>query len=160
MHVIAAKALAFGEALQPEFINYSTQVIANAKALVARLEHHGFSIVTGGTDCHMVLLDLRTRGVTGKQAQEALDAAGLTCNKNSVPGDPEKPTVTSGIRLGTPSVTSRGMGLAEMVRIADWIAEVVTAVAGAEKDAGRMTRTIDAVRADVEALCQQFPLTV
>ncbi len=123
MHVIAGKAVAFGEALRPEFKTYQRQIRLNASALADALIEHGFRIVSGGTDSHLMLVDLRSYGVTGKIAQIALDEAGITTNKNSIPNDPEKPFVTSGIRLGTPAVTTRGMKEAEMREIAGFIAE-------------------------------------
>jgi glycine hydroxymethyltransferase len=127
MHVIAAKAVAFGLCLQPEWKDYAAQIVANAKALAAELTAQGLRIVSGGTDSHLMLVDLRPYGVNGKIAQNALDHANITTNKNSIPNDPEKPFVTSGIRLGTPAVTTRGMKEAEMVEIAGYIAEVLRA---------------------------------
>ncbi len=118
MHVIAAKAVAFGEALRPEFKDYARNVIANARALAATLKEGGVDIVSGGTDCHMVLCDLRPLGVTGKDAENALERAGLTCNKNSIPFDPEKPFVTSGIRLGSSAGTTRGLARPNSARSA------------------------------------------
>jgi glycine hydroxymethyltransferase len=128
MHVIAAKAVAFHEALQPEFREYARQIVRNAAALAGGLTDEGFRIVSGGTDNHLMLVDLRPFGVTGKVAQEALDAAGITCNKNAIPNDPEKPFVTSGLRLGTASVTTAGMTEPEMVEIASMIARVLRGV--------------------------------
>lgn len=125
MHVIAGKAVAFGEALRPEFKTYQRQIRLNAAALAEALIGHGFRIVSGGTDSHLMLVDLRSYGVTGKIAQIALDEAGITTNKNSIPNDPEKPFVTSGIRLGTPAVTTRGMKESEMQEIAGFIAEAL-----------------------------------
>lgn len=125
MHVIAGKAVAFGEALRPEFKTYQRQIRLNAAALAEALIGHGFRIVSGGTDSHLMLVDLRSYGVTGKIAQIALDEAGITTNKNSIPNDPEKPFVTSGIRLGTPAVTTRGMKESEMQDIAGFIAEAL-----------------------------------
>ena len=116
MHVIAAKAVAFLEAGQPSFRQYAADVVTNASALAAALAAEGFRIVSGGTDNHLMLVDLRPFGVTGKVAQEALDRAGITCNKNAIPNDPEKPFTTSGLRLGTASVTTAGMGVPEMQR--------------------------------------------
>lgn len=155
MHVIAAKAVAFGEALKPEFKEYSAQVVANAKALAARLLANGFDIVSGGTDTHVVLVDLRPKGITGKAADEALERAFMTCNKNGVPFDPEKPFITSGIRLGTPAGTTRGFGTREFEQIADMITTVIDGLAanpddnsGAESD----------VRSKVAELCARFPI--
>jgi glycine hydroxymethyltransferase len=125
MHVIAAKAVAFGEALQPEFKSYINQVCENAKALSERLKGHGFDIVSGGTDTHLLLVDLRPKGVNGRDSENALKRANMTCNKNGVPFDPEKPMVTSGIRLGTPAATTRGFGVAEFQQVGDFIAEVL-----------------------------------
>ncbi|HBS98609.1 MAG TPA: serine hydroxymethyltransferase, partial [Citreicella sp.] len=128
MHVIAAKAVAFGEALDPSFKTYAGQVIANAQALAAVLKAGGLGIVSGGTDCHMVLVDLRPKGVTGKVAEIALERAGLTCNKNAIPNDPEKPFVTSGIRLGSSAGTTRGFGTAEFEQIGTLILRVLDAL--------------------------------
>ena len=125
MHVIAAKAVAFREALQPSFSDYAAAIVSNAAALAAALADEGFRIVSGGTDNHLMLVDLRPFGVTGKVAQEALDRAGITCNKNAIPNDPEKPFVTSGLRLGTAAVTTAGMREAEMEEIAALIAQVL-----------------------------------
>ena len=156
MHVIAAKAVAFGEALRPEFRDYAAQVVANAKAMADQLMKGGVNIVSGGTDNHLMLADLRPKGVTGKATEAALGRAHITCNKNGVPFDPEKPFVTSGIRLGTPAGTTRGFGEAEFRAIADWIVEVVDGLAahGAEGNAAVEA----AVRVKVEALCLRFPL--
>jgi glycine hydroxymethyltransferase len=128
MHVIAAKAVAFLEASQPSFRQYAADVVTNADALATALASEGFRIVSGGTDNHLMLVDLRSFGVTGKVAQEALDRAGITCNKNAIPNDPEKPFVTSGLRLGTASVTTAGMGTDEMHQIASLIGRVLRAV--------------------------------
>ena len=125
MHIIAAKAVCFLEAMKPEFKDYQQQIVKNAKALAAALASRGFRIVSGGTDNHLMLVDLRPKKITGKIAQESLDKAGITVNKNLIPYDPEKPLVTSGIRLGSPAVTTRGMKEAEMDRIAALIAEVL-----------------------------------
>ncbi len=124
-HVIAAKAVCFKEALEPSFTDYQKQVIKNAKALSDALMERGFTIVSGGTDNHLMLVDLRSKGITGKEAEKALDEVGITCNKNAIPFDPQKPFVTSGVRLGTPAVTTRGMREADMVEIADIINETV-----------------------------------
>jgi glycine hydroxymethyltransferase len=149
-HVIAAKAVAFGEALRPEFATYCQHVVANAKALAAALMGRGFHVVSGGTDNHLMLLDLRNRGLTGKVAEKALDKAGITVNKNTVPKETQSPFVTSGIRIGTPAVTTRGMGEAEMARIA----ELIDRVLAAPEDAG----VLEAVHADVRELAARFPL--
>jgi glycine hydroxymethyltransferase len=156
MHVIAAKAVAFGEALRPDFKDYITAVVANAKAMADQLMKGGINIVSGGTDNHLMLADLRPKGVTGKATEAALGRAHITCNKNGVPFDPEKPFVTSGIRLGTPAGTTRGFGEAEFRAIADWIVEVVDGLA-ANGEAGNAAVEA-AVRAKVEALCKRFPI--
>jgi glycine hydroxymethyltransferase len=148
MHVIAAKAVAFGEALEPEFKSYQAQIRKNASALAAALTEEGLRIVSGGTDSHLMLVDLRPYGITGKRAQIALDVAHITTNKNSIPFDPEKPFVTSGIRLGTPAVTTRGMGEPEMATIASLIARVLRAPEDAEVAAQ--------VAKEVHALCDRF----
>ncbi|WP_108258815.1 serine hydroxymethyltransferase [Mangrovicoccus ximenensis] len=155
MHVIAAKAVAFGEALQPSFAEYAGQVIENAKALADVLRVGGLGIVSGGTDCHMVLVDLQPKGVTGKVAEIALERAGLTCNKNSIPNDPEKPFVTSGIRLGTSAGTTRGFGEAEFEQIGSLILRVIDALA---ENAEGNPDVEAAVRAEVQALCDAFPI--
>jgi glycine hydroxymethyltransferase len=126
MHVIAAKAVAFKEALEGDFKKYAQQVINNAKALAERLTNHGFKIISGGTDNHLMLIDLRNKNITGKQAQEMLDELGITCNKNAVPYDDKSPLITSGIRLGTPALTTRGMKEADMHKIADMINDILT----------------------------------
>ncbi len=150
MHVIAAKAVAFGEALKPAFKKYQAQVIANARALAAALEKKGFRIVSGGTDCHLLSVDLRPKSITGKDAETLLGKAGITVNKNTIPFDPEKPFITSGVRLGTPALTTRGMKEKEMVKIADWINEVVEFRADEKRLAG--------IRRQVRDLCGKFPL--
>ena len=156
MHVIAAKAVAFGEALQPGFKDYAKQVIANAQALSDQLIKGGLDTVTHGTDTHVVLVDLRPKGVKGNDTEKALGRAHITCNKNGVPFDPEKPMVTSGIRLGSPAGTTRGFGEAEFRQIADWIIEVVDGLAanGAEGNAEVEAK----VAAEVKALCERFPM--
>jgi glycine hydroxymethyltransferase len=150
MHVIAAKAVCFGEALTPEFRAYQQRVVANARALAEALMGHGFQLVSGGTDNHLMLVDLRERGMTGKVAEEALHRAHITVNKNAVPNDPQKPWVTSGIRIGTPALTTRGLGPAEMVRIGGWIARVL-AKPDDTAESGRVAR-------EVLELCSGFPL--
>jgi glycine hydroxymethyltransferase len=150
MHVIAAKAVAFGEALKPAFKKYQSQVLANARALAKGLEQRGFRIVSGGTDCHLLSVDLRSKGVTGKEAEDVLGRAGITVNKNTIPFDPEKPFITSGVRLGSPAVTTRGMKEREMDKIAGWIAAVVEHRA----DPKQLKR----VRQEVESFCRRFPL--
>ncbi len=156
MHVIAAKAVAFGEALRPEFKDYQKAVRANAVALADPLIKGGLDIVTGGTDTHLMLVDLRPKGVTGKATEAALGRANITTNKNGIPFDPEKPFVTSGIRLGTPAGTTRGFDQADFRQIADWIVEVVDGLA-ANGDAGNADVEA-AVKAKVKALCAGFPM--
>ncbi len=150
MHVIAAKAVAFQEALQPAFRDYQTQIVKNAKAIADALMKEGFRLVSGGTDNHLMLVDLTEAGVTGKDAQEVLDRAGITVNKNGIPFDTRGPMVTSGIRIGTPALTTRGMKEDEMRLIAGWIARVL-------RDPGNES-LVTSVRADVAALCERFPL--
>ncbi|MEA3538663.1 serine hydroxymethyltransferase [Sphingosinicella sp.] len=156
MHVIAAKAVAFGEALDPSFKVYAQAVIANAKTLAGRLKERGCDVVAGGTDTHLALIDLRPKGLTGKDADEALERSHITCNKNGVPFDPLPPTKTSGIRVGSPAGTTRGFGQAEFTLIADMIADVLDGLAanGAE---GNGAVEAD-VRARVKALCDRFPI--
>ena len=150
MHVIAAKAVAFLEALQPEFKTYQQQVVTNARAMCARLQQRGYRIVSGGTDNHLFLIDLSDKNITGKDADAALGAAHITVNKNAVPNDPRPPTVTSGIRIGTPAATTRGFKEAEVTAVADLIADVLDAE-GAES-------AVMAVREKVTALCRRFPV--
>jgi len=156
MHVIAAKAVAFAEAMKPEFKAYAQGVADNAKALAASLKEQGLDIVSGGTDNHLMLVDLRPYNAKGKHAEKALDRASITCNKNAIPNDPEKPFVTSGIRLGTPAGTTRGFGVEEFRQIGQLIAEVVDGLRknGEEGDA----QVEQSVRARVEELCARFPI--
>ena len=156
MHVIAGKAVAFGEALRPEFVDYQKQVVVNAQALADQLMKGGLDIVTGGTDTHLMLVDLRPKGVTGNITEKALGRAHLTTNKNGIPFDPEKPMVTSGIRLGSPAGTTRGFGEAEFRQIADWIVEVVDGLAANGEDGNADVEA--KVRGEVEAMCAKFPL--
>ena len=156
MHVIAGKAVAFGEALRPEFKAYQEQVVKNAQALADQLIKGGLDIVTGGTDTHLMLVDLRPKGVTGNITDAALGRAHITTNKNGIPFDPEKPTVTSGIRLGTPAGTTRGFGEAEFRQIADWIVEVVDGIAANGADGNEAVEA--KVRAEIEVMCNKFPL--
>lgn len=156
MHVIAAKAVAFGEALRPEFKAYAGQVIKNAQALADELMKGGIDIVTGGTDTHVMLVDLRPKGVKGNATEKALGRANITCNKNGIPFDPEKPTVTSGVRLGTPAGTTRGFGEDEFRQIGKWIVEVVDGLAANGEDGNGEVEA--AVKARVEALCKKFPM--
>ena len=156
MHVIAAKAVAFGEALRPEFAAYAAQVVANARVLAETLMAGGLDIVTGGTDTHLMLVDLRPKGVTGVAAEQALGRARITCNKNGIPFDPEKPTVTSGIRLGSPAGTTRGFGEAEFREIGRLIVEVVDGLAANGADGNAEVERRVAER--VAALCERFPI--
>ncbi|NJM83611.1 MAG: serine hydroxymethyltransferase [Tabrizicola sp.] len=156
MHVIAAKAVAFAEALHPEFRSYAAQVKANAAALADELMKGGIDIVSGGTDNHLCLADLRPKKVTGKAAEKALGRAHITCNKNGIPFDTEKPMITSGIRLGTPAGTTRGFGEPEFRQIARWMVEVVDGLAVHGEDGNGEVEA--RVKADVEALCQKFPI--
>ncbi|OWK29785.1 serine hydroxymethyltransferase [Sphingomonas mucosissima] len=156
MHVIAAKAVAFGEALQPEFKSYAAAVVENAKVLAATLKERGAAIVSGGTDTHLALVDLTPLGVTGRDADEALERAGITCNKNGIPNDPLPPVKTSGIRVGTPAGTTRGFGTAEFREIGNMVADVLDGLAkkGEQGDA----EIEGAVRERVRALCARFPI--
>ena len=156
MHVIAAKAVAFGEALQPEFRSYSAAVIENAQALAQRLKERGADVVSGGTDTHLALIDLRPLGVTGKDADEALERASITCNKNGIPFDPLPPTKTSGIRVGSPAGTTRGFGKAEFQEIGDMVADVLDGLK-AKGEEGDPAVEAD-VKRRVEALCDRFPI--
>ncbi|MCA3530636.1 MAG: serine hydroxymethyltransferase [Rhodobacter sp.] len=156
MHVIAAKAVAFGEALRPDFRIYQAQVIRNAQALADQLMKGGLGTVTGGTDTHLMLVDLRPKGVKGNATEKALGRAHITCNKNGIPFDSEKPTITSGIRLGTPAGTTRGFGEPEFRQIGDWIVRVVDGLAAHGEDGNGAVEA--AVRAEVGALCARFPI--
>jgi glycine hydroxymethyltransferase len=150
MHVIAAKAVAFREAMEPEFKQYQAQVVKNANALAEGLIKRGFTLVSGGTDNHLMLVDLTNKGVTGQEAESALDLAGITVNKNGIPFDEKPPTITSGIRIGTPIVTTRGMKEPEMAEIADMVSSVIDDV----KDAANLAR----VREKARALAMKFPV--
>ena len=156
MHVIAAKAVAFGEALRPEFKAYAQAVVDNAKALADTLKKSGVDIVSGGTDTHLMLVDLRPKGVTGKVAEIALEAANITCNKNGIPFDPEKPAVTSGIRLGSPAATTRGFGSAEFVKVGELISKILDGIAANGPDGNALVE--QEVRAEVEKLTTKFPI--
>ncbi len=149
-HIIAAKAVAFGEALKPEFKTYCEQILKNAKTLEQELLNHKLDLVTGGTDNHLLLLDLSQKTITGKEAEEALDKAGITVNKNTVPNEKRSPFVTSGIRIGTPALTTRGMKEKEMKLIAGWISEILD-----HKDDAKV---IEKIRIEVKKLCDQFPI--
>ncbi|WP_417317644.1 serine hydroxymethyltransferase [Emcibacter sp.] len=155
MHVIAAKAVAFGEALRPEFKQYAADVVANAKVLAGKLKDAGCDIVSGGTDTHLMLVDLRPKGLTGRDADASLGRSNMTCNKNGVPFDPESPTVTSGIRLGTPAGTTRGFGAAEFEKVGDYIVEVLDGLVANRDDNSAVEA---AVREKVVALCEEFPI--
>jgi glycine hydroxymethyltransferase len=156
MHVIAAKAVAFGEALRPDFKLYAKNVVENAKALAESLKGHGFDIVSGGTDTHLMLVDLRPKRLTGKVSETALGRAHITCNKNGIPFDPEKPFVTSGIRLGTPACTTRGFGVAEFQKVGDMIAEVLDQVTQAGPEGGELVA--EKVKARAIELARAFPI--
>lgn len=156
MHVIAGKAVAYGEALKPEFKEYAKAIVDNARVLAATLKDGGADIVSGGTDSHIVLVDLRPKGLTGKDTEEALERAGITCNKNAVPYDPEPPMVTSGVRLGTPAATTRGFGTAEWTLVGEYILEVLD---GLKANGVEGNEDVEkAVKAKVEALCARFPI--
>ena len=155
MHVIAAKAVAFGEALRPEFKIYAQAIVDNAKALAATLMERGFDLVSGGTDTHLMLVDLRSKGLTGKASEAALERAALTCNKNAVPDDPEKPMITSGVRLGTPAATTRGLGVSEFQQVGGLIADVLDGLVANPDDNDAAER---AAREQVLALCERFPI--
>ena len=155
MHIIAAKAVAFGEALTPEFKVYSQAVADNAKTLAATLVEGGLDIVSGGTDTHLMLVDLRPKGLTGNISEQSMERASITCNKNGVPFDPEKPMVTSGVRLGTPAATTRGFGAAEFRQVGEMIVEVLDGLAANRDDNSAVEAS---VRARVEELCGKFPI--
>ena len=156
MHVIAGKAVAFGEALRPDFANYQRQVIHNAQSMADQLIKGGLDIVTGGTDTHVMLVDLRPKGVKGNAAEAALGRAHITCNKNGIPFDTEKPMITSGLRLGSPAGTTRGFAEPEFRQIADWIVEVVNGLATYGPDGNAAVEA--KVRAEVVAMCDRFPI--
>ncbi len=155
LHAVAAKAVCLGEALRPEFRQYIRRVIENARELASTLQGRGYRLVSDGTDTALMLLDLRAQGLTGKAASQALEAAGLTCNKNAVPGDRQPPTVTSGLRLASSAATTRGFGTAEFRQIGHWIANVLDALAADPQEAQVLATTI---RAEVLALCREFPI--
>ncbi len=155
MHVIAGKAVAFGEALRPEFKLYAKQVVDNARALADVLVRRGLDIVSGGTDSHLMLVDLRPKKLTGKAAEASLERAGMTCNKNGIPFDPEKPTITSGVRLGTPAATTRGFGVAEFKQVGELIGDVLDGLAANPDDNSAAEAC---ARAEVTALCKRFPI--
>jgi len=155
MHVIASKAIAFKEALEPEFKEYQQRTLDNSRALAAGLMSRGYTPVSGGTDNHLSLISLIDKGITGKAAEAALGAANITVNKNSVPGDPQSPFVTSGIRIGTPAITTRGFGIAEMATLANWMADVMDSI---QQDGSFDSSVTDRIKADVVALCNRFPV--
>ena len=155
MHVIAAKAVAFGEALRPEFKGYAARVVENAQTLAATLAEQRLDIVSGGTDTHLMLVDLRPKGLTGKEAEASLENAGITCNKNGIPFDPEKPTISSGIRLGTPAATTRGFGPEEFTMVGNMIVEVLDGLAASNGDNSAIEQK---VRKEVRELCDRFPI--
>jgi glycine hydroxymethyltransferase len=156
MHVIAAKAVAFGEALRPSFKTYAQRVIDNAQMLAKTMVDGGYAISTGGTDTHLMLVDLRPKGVKGNAAEHALDRAGITCNKNGIPFDTEKPMITSGVRFGTPAGTTRGFGTEEFEQIGQMACEVLDGLAAnGEEGNGAIEAS---VRKKVEALCARFPI--
>jgi glycine hydroxymethyltransferase len=155
MHMIAGKAVALGEALRPDFKAYARAVVDNAKTLAATLMEGGLDIVSGGTDTHLLLVDLRPKKLTGNVAEKALERAGLTCNKNGIPFDPEKPTVTSGVRLGSPAGTTRGFGQAEFRQVGEMIVEVLNGLAA---NGDNNAAVESSVRARVEDLCRRFPV--
>jgi glycine hydroxymethyltransferase len=150
MHIIAAKAVCFFEAMQPEFVSYQKSVLENARVLASELQRHGMRIVSGGTDNHMVLVDLSPRGITGKDAEEALWAAGISVNRNVIPYDSQPPRITSGIRMGTPAMTTRGFGTEEMKRVASFVAKVLSP--------SESKQVQEQIRGQVEEMCRQFPI--
>jgi glycine hydroxymethyltransferase len=152
MHVIAAKAVAFGEALKPDFRDYQAQVMKNAVAMARALQKRGLRIVSGRTECHLMLVDLRAKHITGKDAEDALGRAHMTVNKNAIPNDPQKPTVTSGVRLGTPAIPTRGLGEAAAERLGVLIADILEDPAG--------ETTLQRVLREVKGLCAKFPVYV
>ena len=156
MHVIAGKAAAFGEALRPEFRTYARAVVENAQALAATLVEQGCAIVTGGTDSHLMLVDLRPKRTTGKAAEASLDRAHITANKNAIPFDPEKPAITSGIRLGSPAATSRGFGVVEFQEIGRMIGQVLDGLARSNGEGNDAVE--QEVKARVQAMCARFPI--
>ena len=150
MHIIAAKAVAFGEAIKPEFKSYTQQIVNNAKAMADKLLTRDYKLVSGGTDTHVILIDLTNKGVSGKAAEKSLERAGITVNKNMVPFDQRSPFITSGIRVGTPAITTRGMAENEMNQIVDKIDQVISDI---DNDI-----TINRVKMEVKSLCESFPL--
>ena len=155
MHAIAAKAVAFGEALRPEFKTYTQNVVDNAKALALKMMERGFKLVSGGTDTHLMLVDLRPKGLTGRDAEASLERACMTCNKNGIPFDPEKPMVTSGVRLGTPAATTRGFKAEEFKQVGNLISDVLDGLAANPEDNAAAEAY---AREQVAALCKKFPI--
>ena len=154
-HIIAGKAVAFGEILRPEWKEYANQILKNAKVLGETLVKNGFNLVSGGTDTHLILVDLRSKGITGKEADLALENAGITCNKNGIPNDPNPPAITSGIRLGVPAITTRGFNEEDVVEVANLITEVVDDFV---KNKDYESDTIKNVREKVKNLCKKHPI--
>ena len=155
MHVIAAKAVAFGEALRPDFKVYAQTVVDNAKMLADTLVQGGLAITTGGTDNHLMLVDLRPKKLTGRDSEQSLEHAGITCNKNGIPFDPEKPAITSGVRLGTPAATSRGFGPKEFKLVGQMIVRVLDGLAANRANNSKIEHE---VREEVRTLCKKFPI--
>ena len=155
MHVIAGKAVALGEALKPEFKEYAARIVNNAKVLAQTLKDKGLDIVSGGTDTHLILVDLRPKGLTGNVAEKSLERAHMTCNKNGIPFDPEKPTVTSGVRLGTPAGTTRGFGADEFSKIGELIGDVLDGLAANPEN---NSAAEEKAKAEVLELCARFPI--
>ena len=155
MHVIAAKAVAFGEALEPEFKDYCQSVVDNAEVLAETLVERGLDIVTGGTDTHLMLVDLRPKGIKGNNAEDSLERAGITCNKNAIPFDPEKPAITSGIRLGTPAATTRGFGTEEFRQVGNLIGDVLDGLA---TNSDENSDAEYKAKNEVVKLCKKFPI--
>ena len=156
MHVIAAKAVSLGEALDSKFKEYGENVVKNARILATTLKNRGVNIVSGGTDTHIVLVDLTPKKLTGKEVEEYLEQAHLTCNKNAIPFDPEKPFVTSGIRLGTPAATTRGFGEQEFAKVGNLIGDIIDALSN---NRDNLTTIIENVKAEVVSLCDKFPMS-
>ena len=154
MHVIAGKAIAFKEALEPEYKEYQAQVVKNARAMAAQIQARGYNVLSNGTDNHLILMDLRDKGLTGKAAEAAMHSANITANKNAVPNDPQSPFVTSGIRIGTPAITTRGFKEAEMVQIADWMCDILDDLANDAVSEENTAR----IKAEVLSLCARFPV--
>lgn len=152
--MIAAKAVCFAEDLTPQFKKYAAQVVSNARAMGERLKKRGLDLVSGGTDTHLLLVDLRPKGLTGDVVSEAMELAHMTCNKNAIPFDPQPPKVTSGVRVGTPAGTTRGFKEAEFEQVADWMGDVIDALAK-----GDAAETINKVRKQVIELCRRFPIS-